>query len=76
MKDLVISSIDRFGWNEAKVWVKSLRESGFSGDVVLIAYRVADQALVDNCADHNVQLFQAPHDFLGNPPDRDWETNH
>ena len=76
MKNLVISSIDLFGWNEMKLWATSLRESGYDGDAVVIAYRISDPNLVSMAADYNVSLMQASVDFQNQPINHNEQPHH
>lgn len=37
MTDLIIGGASGYNWNQLKIWVRSIRESGFQGDVCLVA---------------------------------------
>jgi hypothetical protein len=39
-KDLIIGGASNYGWEELKYWVNSIKRSGFSGDVVLVATNI------------------------------------
>lgn len=66
MKDLLIGAIDLYDWSNVKVWAKSIRESGFTGDVALLTYRVKNQPeLYDRCKELNIDLYDATYDSFG-----------
>lgn len=44
-KDLIIGGASNYGWNELKYWINSIRSSGFSGDVVLVATNITDETI-------------------------------
>lgn len=71
MKDLIIGAADNYDWPHIKIWARSLTESGFTGDVVLIAYRVTNE-LVNQCKNIGIQVFGAEIDELGRPIDHDY----
>lgn len=65
-KDLLIGAIDLYDWSNVKVWAKSIRESGFTGDVALLTYRVKNQPeLYDRCKELNIDLYDATYDSFG-----------
>ena len=66
MKDLIIGAADNYTWKDIKVWVRSIKETSFDGDVVLIAYRVS-QDLIDGCKQYGVDVLQINHDEFGQP---------
>lgn len=68
MKNLVIGVTDNFTWNQIRVWATSIKKSGFTGDVVLLGYRVG-QDIVDGCESLGIDLYHIEHDDLGNPID-------
>lgn len=65
---IVFGAVDNYSWNDIKVWAQSLYQSGFSGEVVVIVYRAA-QDLIDNCIELGFTVVQAEHDEFGNPID-------
>jgi hypothetical protein len=65
MKDLIIGAADKYDWSHIKIWARSIKESGFAGDVVLIAYRVTEN-LIEQCKKLGIIVVQANHDESGN----------
>lgn len=39
-KDLIIGGAFGYGWNELKYWVNSIKKSGFTGDIALVATKI------------------------------------
>lgn len=44
-KDLIIGGASNYGWNELKYWVNSIKRSGFSGDIVLVATNISKETI-------------------------------
>lgn len=66
-KDLLIGAADNYTWDQVRVWVKSSKESGFDGDVILLLYRyAAGGGLVENCQRHGIDVYEISHDPFGN----------
>jgi hypothetical protein len=65
-KDLLMGAADLYDWSKIKVWANSIRESGFDGDVVLLAYRIGND-VVEQCAKLNIDVYQMEHDAFGGP---------
>ena len=63
-KNLIIGAADNYDWSQLKPWATSIRDSGFDGDVVLLAYRVAPD-VVPNMELLNIQVYQITHDDEG-----------
>ena len=63
-KDLIIGAADNYGWDHVKTWATSIKKTGFSGDVVLIAYRVTDE-LVERCQSLGIYVIRVDHDDRG-----------
>lgn len=40
-KDLLIGAFDNYDWNQLAPWVNSIKESGFTGDVVLVCFNAS-----------------------------------
>lgn len=66
MKDLIIGAADNYEWKHVKVWATSIKQSGFSGDVVLLTYRVTEE-LVTNCKALGIYVIPVGHDETGLP---------
>lgn len=64
MKDLIIGAADNYEWRHVRVWATSIKQSGFAGDVVLLAYRVTEE-LVRNCEALGIYVLQVNHDETG-----------
>lgn len=56
VKDLVIGCADLYDWPNVKAWAKSIIESGFKGDIVLLCYRVTED-LVLECQKLGIQCY-------------------
>ena len=60
MRDLVIGTAVGYGWKEIEVWAKSLCNSGFTGQKLLLACDITDEAqqelLKRNFYIHNVKV--------------------
>jgi hypothetical protein len=65
MKDLIIGAVDLYSWDKINAWAISIRESGFAGDVVLLAYRVSD-TVIENAKKLNITVYKIEHDSFGN----------
>lgn len=51
-KDVVISAVTNYNWDQIKYWANSLDRSGFIGDKIVICYNV-DYSLVEELAKRN-----------------------
>lgn len=56
MKDLVIGSITNYDYDKVKYWVNSLKQSGFSGDKVMLCYNVSYD-VCDKLAENGITVF-------------------
>lgn len=65
MKDLLIGASDTFEWNQIKPWCRSIRETSFSGDVVLIVYRGNLQHIDAEAKKLDITVLNATHDEWG-----------
>jgi hypothetical protein len=63
-KDLLIGAADLYGWEQVKVWARSIKESGFTGNVVLLVYRVQPD-VIENCEKLGIEVYQIGHDSFG-----------
>jgi len=66
MKDLLIGAADLYDWSKIKVWATSARQSGFTGDIVLLTYRVAPD-VVEHASKLGVDVYQIEHNSFGGP---------
>lgn len=66
MKDLIIGAADNYDWKHVKIWATSIKQSGFSGDVVLLTYRVTEE-LITNCQKLGIYVISVNHDETGTP---------
>lgn len=74
----VIGAVDNYGWPEVSVWARSLRESGFTGPVVLLVYRVHQEkmkTLTEKCKEYDITLVGAIQDWNRGPINHG-ETGH
>ena len=55
MKDLVIGGFTRYGWDQLKNWVLSLKDTGYAGDIILIAFET-DQTTIDKLTEHGIEV--------------------
>lgn len=67
MKDLLFGASDMYTWEQLKPWVKSIRDSGFDGDVALVIYRGDAEDIASACMDYDVSVFTADSDMWGRP---------
>lgn len=65
-KDLLIGGVDLYNWDKIKVWVESARDSGFTGDIVPLGYRLGNDVL-EMSAKHGVTVYQINYDSFGKP---------
>ena len=67
-KDLLIGAVDLYDWSNVRVWAKSIRETGFAGDIALIAYRIKNEVeFLHKCKEYNVEVFSFEHDSFARP---------
>ena len=63
MKDLLIGATDNYSWNTLAPWARSIRESGFEGDIALLLYRTNDKPLlVQKCKELKIDIFECSTD--------------
>lgn len=55
MKDLVIGGFTRYNWAQLKNWVVSLKDTGYTGDIILVAFET-DQFTVDKLTEAGVEV--------------------
>lgn len=55
MKDLIIGGASNYTWEHLKYWVNSIKRSGFTGDIVLVATNVTKET-IDKLKNEGVQL--------------------
>ena len=68
MKDLLIGAVDLYDWSKINNWAKSIRATGFDGDVVLLTYRLTNEAeVVAKATELNITLIKCEHDSFGRP---------
>ena len=58
LKDLVIGVYSNYKYDDVKPWIHSLKDTGFKGDIVLIAVGVVDE--VEMIEEHGVQVINVP----------------
>ena len=45
LKYLAIAGASNYGWEEMKIWVRSLKMSGFKGDIVVVATNITKETV-------------------------------
>jgi hypothetical protein len=45
VKDLIIGGCSNYSWNDVRYWVNSIKQSGFKGDVVLVATNISKDTI-------------------------------
>ena len=68
MKDLLIGAADNYTWDQLRPWALSIKETGFEGDVVLLAYRISSEAIVE-CEKAGIVVLKATLDDFARPID-------
>lgn len=58
MKNLVIGSAYNLTWDKCRVWAKSLRESGYTGDAVLVYFGDTPLEITQNLFNLNIPIAQ------------------
>jgi len=76
MKNLLISSVDLLGWDDARTWAVSLRESGYDGEAAVITYRVNDPNFSAFSKELNIDLLPAEQDYNGQPINHQEQPHH
>lgn len=67
MKVLLIGASDIYDWSKVKGWVRSVRSTGFTGDIALLTYRITQpEEFIAQCEEYNVNVFSITHDAFGN----------
>jgi hypothetical protein len=62
--DILIGAADLYEWHHIKPWLVSARETGFTGDIYLIAYRVASDVKA-KAAEYGATLYECDHTPYG-----------
>lgn len=65
-KTLIIGAADLYDWKDIRLWATSIRKVEYTGDVVLIVYRVTPE-LITKCTELGITVLSATHDDMGNP---------
>ena len=55
-KDLIIGGASNYDWDQLKYWVKSIKQTGFEGDIVLAATNMSGET-VTKLVEHDVKVF-------------------
>ena len=59
--DILIGAVDLYNWEQMRPWVKSIKRSGFTGEIWLIAYRV-DESDLKIVESHGINVYKVDHD--------------
>lgn len=65
-KNLLIGAVDLYEWDKIRAWAISARETGYDGDIALLAYRVSPE-VVANAKKLAIDVYQIEHDAFGQP---------
>ena len=65
-QDIIIGAADLYEWSHVKNWVRSIKQSGFEGNTILLCYRVSED-LIHNCSEEGVTLFHIDSDRFNQP---------
>jgi len=63
-KDLLIGAADLYDWSKINNWARSARESGFTGDIALLTYRVSENVPL-RAKELSIDVYQIDHDPYG-----------
>ena len=55
-KDLIIGGASNYNWDHLKYWVNSIKQTGFKGDIVLVATNMSGET-VKKLVDQDVKVF-------------------
>lgn len=55
MKDLVIGAASNYDWDQVKVWIKSLKNTGYSGDIAVVGTNMK-RATIEKLMSENIIL--------------------
>jgi hypothetical protein len=55
MKDLVIGAASNYDWDQVKVWIKSLKNTGYTGDIAIVGTNMK-RATIEKLMSENVIL--------------------
>lgn len=69
MQSLIIGVIDNLPWERVRPWAVSLHESGFTGNVVILGYRIDERKVREGCKKFGFELVLAKVDDQGQPID-------
>lgn len=58
-KDAVIGFITGYKFDKLKPWIKSLEESGFEGDKILVCYDISNN-VIDEIGRHGISVYKIP----------------
>jgi hypothetical protein len=64
-KDLLLGGIDLYNWDKVKIWVRSVRKTGFTGDIVLLGYRITKD-IAEMGKEYGVDVYEINYDSFGN----------
>lgn len=68
-KDLIIGGASNYTWDDLKPWVKSIKNTGYSGDIALVVTNITNET-IQKLADENVGVF-----VYGNKTDTGYQAN-
>jgi hypothetical protein len=66
MKNLIVGVVDNLPWEKVRPWAVSLKKSGFTGNAVILGYRMDEPEMRRNCDSLGIKLVAITHDDRGN----------
>jgi hypothetical protein len=66
MTDLIFGASDLYTWKQLAPWARSIISSGFSGEVILLAYRIDDDTVTE-LTKLGISVVQAEYDHMAHP---------
>lgn len=78
MKNLIVGAIDNYNWENIRNWIRSIKKVEFTGDVVLLTYRIEDSVINRIKEEYpKIKMFSCETDDTGqkiNHTDRNRDT--
>lgn len=67
MKDLIVTTISaNYEWSEIRNWICSLKDSGFTGDILVLAYNFVDTSYLQKLQEMGAIVVTPTIDYRGN----------
>lgn len=65
MHDLLFGAADNYTWDQIRPWARSIRDSGFTGEVVLLVYRGDVEGIAEKCAELDITVLHSEANSWG-----------